>query len=102
MFLPSVHKLARAVTKWIKFCDERPARLISLIHHLCEYRQYCCVGYKHHNADEDCFKISILQEIWKTRSQHQGILCILGTHTFVPIRWVCKKQTSVPHSFTEA
>ena len=40
----SVNKLARAVTKWTKACDKRLARLISYIHHTCEYRQYCYVG----------------------------------------------------------
>ena len=38
----SVNKLARAVTQWIKACDKRSARLISYIHHTCEFRQ-CCV-----------------------------------------------------------
>ena len=31
-----------------------------------------------------------------------GILCIFGSHTFVPISWMCKRQTSVSHSSTEA
>ena len=30
-----------------------------------------------------------------------GTLCILGSHTFVPISWMCKKLTSVSHSSTE-
>ena len=46
------------------------------------------------NADWDCFKTPILQEI--LRSQ------IFGSHTFVPISWMCKKQTSVSHSSTES
>ena len=29
-------------------------------------------------------------------------LCILGSHTFVPISWMCKKQTAVSHSSTES
>ena len=33
-----------AVTKWTKACDKRLARLISYIHHTCEYMQYCYVG----------------------------------------------------------
>ena len=40
----SVNKLARAITKWTKACDKRLARLISYIHHTCEFRQYCYVG----------------------------------------------------------
>ena len=37
----SVNKLARAVTKWTKACEKRLARLISYIHHTCEFRQKC-------------------------------------------------------------
>ena len=40
----SVNKLARSITKWTKACDKRLNRLISYIHHTCEYRQYCHVG----------------------------------------------------------
>ena len=29
-------------------------------------------------------------------------MCIFGSHTFVPISWMCKKQTSVSHCSTEA
>ena len=29
-------------------------------------------------------------------------MCIFGSHTFVPIRWTCKKQTAVSHSSTES
>ena len=39
----SVNKLARSITKWTKACDERLNRLISYIHHTCEYKQYCFV-----------------------------------------------------------
>ena len=31
-----------------------------------------------------------------------GILCVYGSHTFVPTSWMCKKQTSVSHSSTES
>ena len=30
------------------------------------------------------------------------ILCIFGSRTFVPMSWVCKKQTSASHSSTES
>ena len=36
------------------------------------------------------------------RSTSGGTLCDLGSHTFVPINWMCKKQTSVSHSSTES
>ena len=29
-------------------------------------------------------------------------LCIFGSHTFVPISWMCKKQTAVSHFSTES
>ena len=29
-------------------------------------------------------------------------MCVFGSHTFVPISWMCKKQTSVSHSLTES
>ena len=27
-----------------------------------------------------------------------GTLCVFGSHTFVPMSWMCKKQTAVSHS----
>ena len=37
-----------------------------------------------------------------SKSTPCGKLCVLGSHTFVPISWMCKKQTSVSHSSTES
>ena len=55
------------------------------------------------NADWDCFKILTSQEILKIRNPLSGgTLCIFGSHTFVPISWMCKKQTAVLHSSTES
>ena len=51
------------------------------------------------NADWDCFKTPILQVILRTQNLHQ---VTFGSNTFVPISWMCKKQTSVSHSSTEA
>ena len=36
-----------------------------------------------------------------SKSTSGGKLCIFGSHTFVPISWMCKKQTAVSHSSTE-
>ena len=44
----------------------------------------------------------ILFTLEDSKSTSGGILCIFGCHTFVPISWMCKKQTSVSHSSTEA
>ena len=37
-----------------------------------------------------------------SKSTSAGTLCIFGSHTFVPISWMCKKQTAVSHSSTES
>ena len=99
----SANKLARAVTKWTNSSDKRLALLISYIHHTSEYRQYCCVG----NTAQQC-RLGLFQDtdfagdLEDSKSTSGGILCIFGSHTFVPISWMCKKQTSVSHSSTEA
>ena len=36
-----------------------------------------------------------------SKSTSGGILCIFGSHTFVPTSWMCKKQTLVSHSSTD-
>ena len=99
----SVNKLARAVTKWSKACGKRLNRLISYIHHTCEYKQYCHVG----NTAKQC-RLGLFQDsdfagdLEDSKSTSGGTLCIFGSHTFVPIRWMCKKQTAVSHSSTES
>ena len=37
-----------------------------------------------------------------SKSTSGGTFCVFGSHTFVPITWICKKQTSVPNSLTES
>ena len=55
------------------------------------------------NADWDCFKTQILQEILRTQNLLRVQHCaFFGSHTFVPISWMCKKQTSGSHSSTES
>ena len=99
----SVSKLARAITKWTKACDKRLNRLISYIHHTSEYKQYCHVG----NTAKQC-RLGLFQDsdfagdLEDSKSTSGGTLCVFGSHTFVPISWMCKKQTSVSHSSTES
>ena len=55
------------------------------------------------NADWDCFKTPISQEILRIQNLLlEGQLCVFGSHTFVPRSWMCKKQTAVSHSSTES
>ena len=99
----SVNKFARAVTKWTKSCDKRLARLISCIHHTSEYRQYCYVG----NTAQQC-RLRLFQypkfagDLEDSKSTSKGLLCMFGSQTFVPISWMCEKQTTVSHSSTGA
>ena len=37
-----------------------------------------------------------------SKSTSGGTLCIFGSDTFVPVSWMCKKQTAVSHSSTES
>ena len=99
----SVNKFALSITKWTKACDKRLNRLISYIHHTREYKQYCHVG----NTAKQC-RLGLFQDsdfagdLEDSKSISGGTLCIFGSHTFVPISWMCKKQTSVSHSSTES
>ena len=101
----SADKLARSITKWTKACDKRLCRLISYLHHTCEYKQYCHVG----NTAKKCrLGLGLLQDsdfvgdLEDSKSTSGGTLCVFGIHSFVPISWMCKKQTSVSHSSTES
>ena len=55
------------------------------------------------NADLDCFKTPILREILRIQNPLLEEHCAFWeSHTFVPISWMCKKQTSVSHKSTES
>ena len=69
------NRLARSITKWTKACDKRLSRLISYIHHTCEYKQYCHVGNTAKQCRLDCFKTPILQEILRIQNLHQVEHC---------------------------
>ena len=99
----SVNKLARSITKWTKAFEKRLNPLTSYIHHTCEYIQYCYVG----NTAKQC-RMGLFQDsdfagdLEDSKSTSGGTLCVFGSHTFVPMSWMCKKQTSVSHSSTES
>ena len=99
----SVNKLARSITKWTKACDKRLCRLISYIHHTCDYKQCCHVGNTAKQCRLGLFHDSdFAADLEDSKSTSDGTLCIFGSHTFVPISWMCKKQTLVSHSSTES
>ena len=98
-----MNKLARSITKWTQACDKRLNRVISHIHHTSEYKQYCHVG----NTAKQCL-LGLLQDsdfagdVEDSKSTSGGTLCDFGSHAFVPLSWMCQKQTSVFHSSTES
>ena len=53
----SVNKFARSITKWTKACDKRLARLISYIHHTCDFEHYCHMG----NTAQKC-RLGLFQD----------------------------------------
>ena len=99
----SANKLARSITKWTMACDKRLNRLISYIHHTCEYKQCCHVG----NTAKQC-RLGLFQDcdfagdLEDSKSTSGGTLCVFGSHTFVPTSWMWKKQTAVSHNSTES
>ena len=62
------------------------------IHHTCEYKQYCYVG----NTAKQC-RLGLFQDsdfagdLEDSKSTSGGTLCVFGSHTCVPISWMCKK-----------
>ena len=71
----SVNKLARSITIWTKACDKRLSRLISYIHHTCNYTKIVMWETLQNNADWDCFKTPILQETVRTQNLRQVEHC---------------------------
>ena len=83
-------------------CDKRLARLISHIHCTSEYKQCCHVGSIEQQCHLGFFQDSdFAGDLEASKSTSGGTLCVFGSHTFVPISWMCKKQTFVPQSSTE-
>ena len=98
----SVNKLARSITKWTEACDKRLNRLISFIIHVNTNNIAMWVTLQN-NADWDCFKTLILREILRIENPLlEEHFAFFGSHTFVPMSWMCKKQTSLSHSSTES
>ena len=99
----SVNKLARVVTRWTKACYKCLARLISYIHHTCEFGQYCYMGNSAQQCSSGLFEDSdFAGDFEDSKSTSVGLLCIFGSETFVQKSRMCKKQIPASHSSTEA
>ena len=44
---------------------------------------------------------SFAEDLQDSQSTSEGVLCVFGDHTFVPLTWMSKRQTAVPHCSTE-
>ena len=65
--------------------------------------KYCHVGNTAKQCRPGLFQDSdFAEDLENSKSTSGGTLCVFGSHTFVPISWMCKKQTSVSHSSTES
>ena len=99
----SVNTLARKVTKWNKGCDKRLHRLIEYLKTTKDWVQLCFVG----DYRKDCWLALVVDasfagDLEDSKSTNGAYLCIVGPRTFVPVTWICKRQTAVSHSSTEA
>ena len=87
----TVNKLTRAITKWARACDKRLARLISCIHFTSEHKQCCHVGKTVQQFRFWQFQdFDTAGDLEDSKSTSGGTLCVFGSHTFVPISWMCK------------
>ena len=98
-----MNKFAGSITKWTPARDKRLNRLISYNHHTCESDQYCYVGNTAKQCRQGLFQDSdFAGDLEDSKYTSGGTLWGFGSHTFVPISWMCKKQTSVSHSSKES
>ena len=70
---------------------------------MCIYNKYCYVGKTAKQCRLGLFQDSdFAGDLEDSKSTSGGTLCILGSHTLVPISRMCKKQTLVSHSSTQS
>ena len=72
--------------------------MISCFHNASGYRQYFHVGKSAEHCRPGLSQDSDLLEDLTSG----GIFCSFGSRSFVPISWMCKKQTAVSHSSAES
>ena len=66
-------------------------------------KQIAYMMYEHFRATGAYEAVQGRSDLFQKRLQNDdGILCIFGSRTFLPISGMCKKQTSVSHSSTES
>jgi len=99
----AVCMLARDISKWTVACDKRLYRLVGFLKKSKEQVLCGAVG----NHVEECYlaaftDASHADDAHDSKSTTGGVMAIVGPKTFVPLVAICKKQTAVSHSSTEA
>jgi hypothetical protein len=65
--------------------------------------QHCYVGDSPAQCDLVLFSdASFAGDLRDSKSTSGGVLCLVGPNTYVPVAWLCKKQTAVSHSTSES
>ena len=91
--------------KWTQACDKQIARLTFYFSsHNTNFRQHCHVGNTAQHCRLGFFQDSyFVGDLEDSNSTSRGVLCaLLEVEHFVPVSWMCKKQTSASHSSTES
>ena len=72
-----VSEQTRTSKKWTNACDKRSSRLISNIHHTCEYKQYCHVGNTAKQCRLGLFQDSdFAEDLEDSKSTSGGTFCV--------------------------
>ena len=70
--------ITRSITKWTKACDKRLNRLISYIHHTCEYKQYSYVDHTAKQCRLGLFQDSdFAGDLEDSKSEHCAFLEVI-------------------------
>ena len=91
-FSQLIDTLVRSVTQWNEACDKGMPILLSYINKTRNYSNSV-------NRNEDCHLglfqgASFAGDLRDSNSTSGGSLCVFGSHKFVSISGVCKKQTA--------
>ena len=95
--------LATQVQKWNKNCDKALHRLICYLHSSLDHRLVGTVGDPAESLRLRLYvDADFAGDRLDAKSTSGGFLVLYGENTFFPLAWICKKQTAVSRSTTEA
>ena len=93
----------KCVERYCELANKTTQQLYKVSTPCIDDQQYCHVG----NTAKQC-RLGLFQDsdfagdLEDSKSTSGGTLCFFGSHTFVPISLMSKKQTAVSHSSTES